>query len=292
MELWHTPTLKLIPVGLDLGSSQTKCVALARKSCFASAINTQRPNQWNGNSGSKGKVSVGDDAISASKVYGSDTVFPIALGRPVDDLGYVELAKHALHKIGLAEHDWDNTCLVMGIPYEAVQKRDEIRDLLKSELHVKKCMVETQARGTLRTMNSMTAVIINIGFGTTEAVIFDQGQVAEGESLHVGVHTILDGLVADRLDVEKISFTDISMYDKYQKESRVHATTVADVIHRWYKEKMLSAKHEYELILSGGGIQNNAIKNALRKTRMQFRIPDNPTYSNAHGHYLRAMMNC
>ena len=99
------------------------------------------------------------------------------------------------------------------------------------------------------------------------------------------------GLNSDGIKICKTSLTDISMYEKYEKESRGHAAAVARSIYRWYQEKMISAKHEYDVMVSGG-ICNPAVRNALKKTGLRFRVPDDPLYSNALGHYMRAQKNC
>ena len=280
--------MTLIPVGLDLGSSQTKSVTILRKNCFASAITTQKANAWNGEIDN---VTVGDEAIKASKRYNADTFFPVSLGRPVDEEGYLKLAKHALSNLGLT-NNVGSVYLVVGLPYETADRRNELRSLFEKELKIHTCRVETQSRGTLRTLNLSTGIVINIGFGTTEAVIFDDGVVSGGDSLHVAVTTILEGLKVDGIKVDKTSFTDIGMYEKYERESKPHATNISDTIHRWYKEKMISAKHDYPVVISGGGIKNAAIRKALEKSGMEFKIPDDPLYSNAQGHFIRAEKNC
>ena len=280
--------MTLIPVGLDLGSSQTKSVTISRRNCFASAITTQKANAWNGEISN---VTVGDEAIKASKRYNADTFFPVSLGRPVDEDGYLKLAKHALSNLGLT-HNVGSVYLVVGLPYETADRRVELKNLFEKELKVNTCRVETQSRGTLRTLGLSTGIVINIGFGTTEAVIFDDGSVVGGDSLHVAVQTILDGLNADGIKIEKTSLTDVSMYTKYERESKVHAVTISDTIHRWYKEKMISAKHDYPVVISGGGIKNDAIRKALEKSGIEFKIPDDPLYSNARGHFMRAEKNC
>ena len=141
-------------------------------------------------------------------------------------------------------------------------------------------------------MGMETGIVINIGYGTTETVIFDDGVVVAGESLKSAVNTILSGLNSDGMDMEKTSLTDVAMYKKYKKESKIYATEIAETIKRWYNEKKILSKHNYDVVISGGGIMNSAMRQALNKMDIEFSVPNDALYSNAQGHFMRAEKNC
>lgn len=299
----------LIPVGLDMGSSGTKAkTTIGRTDYFPSVITTRNANIWNDNDDGSNKsqqqqmqkssernkriVDVGNKAIESGKTYGANTIFPISYGCPVDINGYVLLAEHALKNMGL-EKNISNVCLVVGLPYEAVQQKDIVKNAFESKLKVKKCIVEVQARGTLRSQKLDTGIIFNIGYGTTEAAIFDDSQIVAGNSIPFAVNTIMSGLMSTPgIKIDKTSLTNVVQFGKYEKESRPYASEIADAILRWYTEKMILAKHDYKVVISGGGIMNNAIRQALQKTGIKFDVPKDPLYSNVTGHFMRADALC
>ena len=296
-------TMKLIPVGLDMGSSGVKCLTISRKEYFPSVITTLKSGVWD-DVHSKKNVTLGDDGVKSAKYYNSKCVFPISSGRPIDIAGYMLLAEHALKNIGISNastaapannpkiSDISDVCLVVGLPYNASPQIEQIQSVFNSKLKVAKCIIETQARGTLRSMNLTTGIIFNIGYGTTEAVIFDEGQAVAGNSLRCAVGTILEGLSQTNHTITKSSLTDVAMFKKFEKESRPYAAEIADEINLWYHEKILRAKQKYPVIVSGGGILNGTIHAALKKTDIPFVIPEDPLYSNVTGHFMRAQKNC
>lgn len=297
--------MTLIPVGLDMGSSEIKCMTRDHKVCFPSVITTLKSNVWDDKSSKN--MTIGANAVKTGKAYNAKCVFPIASGRPIDINGYTLLAEHALQNIGIvaenvsapanpqsqnATIDLSQICLVVGLPYDATPQIQNIQAIFNSKLKVGKCIIETQARGTLRSMQLKTGIIFNIGFGTTESVIFDDNRAVEGASLRCAINTILEGLAASDSNIDKTSLTDIGMFDQYEKESAPFAEEIADEINRWYQEKMLRAKHEYPVIISGGGVLNKAVIRELKKTDIKFSIPDEPLYSNVKGHFMRAEAAC
>ena len=240
--------------------------------------------------GGNGDITAGFEAVKAGTSYDAESIFPVSHGRPVDIEGYVLLAQHALKSLGLENRT--DICIVMGLPYDASSQVGEIQGVFEKKLKIAKCIMEPQARGTLRIMKESSAVIYNIGYGTTEATIFDQSRVVEGASLPQAVNTIFNGLRASGADVKRTQMGDRAIYEKYEKESRPFAGRIARAIQNWHADKMVTAKHEYTVIMSGGGIKNPVIEGALRKAGMDFKVPEDPMYSNVMGHFERAVRNC
>lgn len=279
--------MDLVPVGLDLGSSQVKCMGNSKRSCFPSVVTTRGANAWEGG---EGEISAGFQAVKMGAAYNAESVYPVSHGRPVDIDGYVMLAEHGLKTLGLGGRT--DLYIVMGLPYDAKEQREEIQSIFEKKLKIENCQIEPQARGTLRVMKKSTAIVYNIGYGTTEATIFDQSKVSAGGSLPFAINTLFNGLKESGIDVDRRQMGDPAVYEKYERECRPFATKVARAIYNWHTEKMIIAKHDYEVIVAGGGIKNNTVHSALKKTGIEFEVPSDPLYSNVEGHYERAARNC
>lgn len=158
-------------VAIDAGTGFVKCVCAHMRVLFPSIYGTRRLTRWE--DPKEGTIdAVGYEAVKMS-VY-PDTVLVRAVleGRVAEERAFVSIIREALRHLG-CQRDVDSLLIVMGLPYGAALQKQYLEKIVERTLRPKKVYVIPQSIGTLLSEDAMTGIVLSIGQGTTELVLFE-----------------------------------------------------------------------------------------------------------------------
>ncbi|MBI1664012.1 MAG: rod shape-determining protein [Nitrosopumilus sp.] len=275
----------MVSIGLDVGTGFVKCVSDYGSVIFPSLFAYRDMGKWEE---SQGRIeAVGKEAREFSKYPDAVIIRPVSEGRPIDQRGFEALVYEAINRvcrIGLQQNNLDNKydseiSIIVGLPYDARKEKTRLRRIIENKIQLKKCGVVPQVAGTLIDMNKKDAIIMSIGQGTTEIVVFDDQDPIIGVSLPQATDFITQGL-------GEFSYLQASTFTKQNSEIRKNVAKLTDILSNKLFNIMcsLDEKNHYDVVVSGGGIMIPGMKISLqRKLKMEIQVPKIPIMSNAIG---------
>jgi len=280
----------VVSIGLDVGTGFVKCVSDYGHVIFPSLFAYRDMGKWEE---SQGRIeAVGKKAREFSKYPDAVIIRPVSEGRPINQRGFEALVSEAINRvcrIGLQQNNLDNKYnseinIIVGLPYDARKEKTRLRKIIENKIHLKKCGIVPQVAGTLIEMNKKDAIIMSIGQGTTEIVVFDNQDPIIGVSLPQATDFITQGL-------GEFSYLQASTFTKQNSEIRKNVAKLTDILSNKLFNIMssLDEKNHYDVVASGGGIMIPGMKKSLeRKIKMEIQVPKIPIMSNAVGLYKLA----
>ncbi|PJC49806.1 MAG: hypothetical protein CO032_08110 [Nitrosopumilales archaeon CG_4_9_14_0_2_um_filter_34_16] len=280
----------MVSIGLDVGTGFVKCVSDYGHVIFPSLFAYRDMGKWEK---SQGRIeAVGKQAREFSKYPDAVIIRPVSEGRPINQRGFEALVSEAINRvcrIGLQQNNLDNKynseiSIIVGLPYDARKEKTRLRKTIENKIHLKKCGIVPQVAGTLVDMNKKDAIIMSIGQGTTEIVVFDNQDPIIGVSLPQATDFITQGL-------GEFSYLQASTFTKQNSEIRKNVAKLTDILSNKLFNIMssLDEKNHYDVVASGGGIMIPGMKKSLeRKIKMEIQVPKIPIMSNAVGLYKLA----
>ena len=273
-----------------MGTGFVKCVSDYGHVIFPSLFAYRDMGKWEK---SQGRIeAVGKQAREFSKYPDAVIIRPVSEGRPINQRGFEALVSEAINRvcrIGLQQNNLDNKynseiSIIVGLPYDARKEKTRLRKTIENKIHLKKCGIVPQVAGTLIEMNKKDAIIMSIGQGTTEIVVFDNQDPIIGVSLPQATDFITQGL-------GEFSYLQASTFTKQNSEIRKNVAKLTDILSNKLFNIMssLDEKDHYDVVVSGGGIMIPGMKISLqRKLKMEIQVPKIPIMSNAIGLYKLA----
>ena len=261
-------------IAIDAGTGFVKCVSAHMRVLFPSIYGTRKLTRWE--DPKEGIVeAVGYDAVKMS-IY-PDTVLVRAVleGKVADEKAYGAIIKEAARKLG-CEHDLGSILVMAGLPYGAATQKQTLEKLVQRTLRPARVLVIPQSIGTLLAEDAKTGLVMSIGQGTTELVLFEDLKYVEGISIPQACDYLYDGL--DYLEHEN------KTAEKRRQDNQ--ATILANEL-AVFKTRLL---REYVLYVSGGGVLVPGFCEALQKKISCFKVAKDPVYSNAQGLYKLGTM--
>lgn len=257
-------------VAIDTGTGFVKCVSAHMRVCFPSVFGTRRMTRWE--DPKEGTVeAVGYEAVKMS-IY-PDTVLVRAVleGRIAEEKAFVALIREAVRKLG-CERDLGSLLVVMGLPYGAAQQKQYLEKLVERSLKPRQVLVIPQSIGTLLSEDARTGIVLSIGQGTTELVLFEDLKPISGTSIPQACDYLYEDLAY--LEHEK------NNVDK----KRVDALTT--ILANKLAVFQTNLNKEYDIYVSGGGALVEGLYESLQgKVQDSLRMVKDPVYSNARGLY-------
>ena len=275
-------------IGLDIGTGFVKCVSDGTRIKFPSLYAYRYPASWEDK---KGVIeAVGYDAVKLSKYSDAIVIRPVMLGRPVNETAFAELAKKAVelvlqNKDAIGYNDLASSCIAVGLPYEARKYRNDVKRMILKLFGTKNCYVVPQVLGTLVDARLSDAIVISIGHGTTEIVVFRNDMPIKGVSIHNAVNDI-----CSKLGTSKTSYLDDVMFHDIKAKPLVRMLTdgIIDDLNAIRKDL-----HEIQVVVSGGGIMIPGVKEAIISSLgRDVIVPQDPVMSNAVGLFQLASRAC
>jgi len=264
-------------ITIDAGTCFVKCVSSHLLRSFPSIYASRRLTKWE--DPKEGTVeAVGYEAKKMS-IY-PDTVLVRAVleGKIAEEKAFVAIIREAVRELG-CKVDIGSLLVVMGLPYGAALQKQQLEKLVERSLRPRKVLVIPQSIGTLLSEGARTGIVLSIGQGTTELVLFENLKPVTGISIPQACDYLYDGDDLAYLEYEK------NIIDK----KRIDALTSL------LANKLASFKtrlnKEYDIYMSGGGALVPGLCESL-----QAKIPDSiiivkdPVYSNATGLYKLGQM--
>lgn len=301
-------------VGLDIGTNYTKATANGESVIiFPSLVVYGEEKEWS-LKGEERDVYVGEDAAyMAQSMENVEVLRPLHEGRLMHE-SYIELARHALKLLNV-----DNEKIIAtGLPVKSSKKeRTELTAELRNALNCEVLLLP-QPVGTMAFMNLSTGVCIDIGFGTTDAIVLADMEYLKGDTLLVGVDKIYENMEMIIRNKFGISITPEEMAmllsDENYEVGRVRGGKRISVrredIFEEYKENMkswverivnrvnlllegLSISLIDNIVLTGGGAKLPGVFEEFSehfKDLGEIKIPDDPVTANAKGFYKLAKL--
>lgn len=262
-------------VAIDAGTGFVKCVSAHMRVCFPSVFGTRKMTRWE--DPKEGTVeAVGYDAVKMSTYPDTVLVRAVLEGRIAEEKAFAAIIREAVRKLG-CERDLGSLVVVMGLPYGAAQQKQYLEKLVERNLKPRQVLVIPQSIGTLLSEGARTGIVLSIGQGTTELVLFEDLKPVAGMSIPQACDYLYEDLAY--LEHEK------NTVDR----KRVDAlTTILANKLAVFKTKL---NREYDIYLSGGGALVEGLCGSLQaKIPERLRIAKDPIYSNADGLYKLGTM--
>lgn len=258
-------------IAIDAGTGFVKCVSAHLRASFPSIYGTRRLNSWE-SSKEQTTEAVGYEAAKMA-IY-PDTVLVRAVleGRIVQEKAFVALVREAVRELG-CERELGSLLIVIGLPYGAALQKDQLEKIIERSLKPRKILVIPQSIGTLLSEDARTGMVLSIGQGTTELVLFENLKPVAG----VSIPQACDYLYDEELD-----------YIEYEKnkidKKRIDAlTTILANRLAVFKTRL---DRQYEIYVSGGGALIAGLCESLQqKVPDSLKIAKDPVFSNVAGLY-------
>lgn len=259
-------------IAMDAGTGFVKCISSHLRRSFPSIYTSRRLTKWE--DPKEGILeAVGYEAAKMS-IY-PDTVLVRAVleGKIAEEKAFVAIIRKAVRELG-CERDIGSLLIVMGLPYGAALQKQQLEKLVERSLRPKKVLVIPQSIGTLLSEDARTGIVLSIGQGTTELVLFENLKPVTGISIPQACDYLYDGDELAYLEYEK----NIIDKKKIDALTSILANKLASFKTRLNKQ--------YEIYVSGGGTLISGLCESLqRKVSENLRIVKDPVYSNATGLY-------
>ncbi|MHB8602383.1 MAG: ParM/StbA family protein [Nitrosotalea sp.] len=273
-------------IGLDIGTGFVKCVSDKKQIKFPSIYAYRPLAKWEG----KGIAeAVGDEAVKMAEIPNTRVTRPVMLGKPIDEKGFEKLVVKAI-EMSLESNDalgksLEGNCIVVGLPYEAKSHAANIKKMITRLFSPKQCTVVAQVLGTLVDVQLADAVVVSLGHGTSEVVVFKNSSPIKGTSIHHAVSEIITEMGSGK--------TAYVNHEVFAEERAIpYIISLADAL----IDDLNHMRQDVEnlpIVVSGGGILMRGMKEALEsKLGTGIIVPKDPVFSNAIGLYKLAAKTC
>ncbi|MHB8546685.1 MAG: ParM/StbA family protein [Nitrosotalea sp.] len=274
-------------IGLDIGTGFVKCVSDKKQIKFPSIYACRQLAAWEGRGIAE---AVGDEAIKMAEIPNTRVKRPVMLGKPIDEKGFEKLVVRAM-ELSLESNDalgksLENNCIiVVGLPYEAKNHAANIKKMITRLFSPKQCTVVAQVLGTLVDVQLADAVVMSLGHGTSEVVVFKNSSPIKGISIHHAVSEIMTEIGSG-----KTAYVNHEIFT--EERTKPHIISLADAL----IDDLNHIRQDVEnlpIVVSGGGILLPGMKEALEsKLGTGIIVPKDPVFSNAIGLYKLAAKTC
>lgn len=264
-------------IAIDAGTGFVKCVSSHLRRSFPSIYASRRLTRWEDPKEGILEV-VGYEAAKMSIYPDAVLVRAVLEGKIAEEKAFVAIIREAVRELG-CERELASLLIVMGLPYGAALQKQQLEKLVERSLRPRKVLVIPQSIGTLLSEDARTGMVLSIGQGTTELVLFENLKPVTGVSIPQACDYLYDGDDLAYLEYEKNNI------DK----KRIDALTSL------LANKLASFKTRlnkpYEIFVSGGGALVLGLCESLQaKIPDSIRIVKDPVYSNATGLYKLGQM--
>lgn len=261
-------------IAIDAGTGFVKCVSSHMRVYFPSIYASRRLTRWE--DPKEGTVkAVGYEAVKMSTYPDTVLVRAVLEGRIADEKAFVSLVREAVRKLG-CERDLGSLVVVMGLPYGAAQQKQYLERLVGRSLKPRRVTVIPQSIGTLLSEGARTGMVLSIGQGTTEIVLFEDLKPISG----ISIPQACDYLYEDLAYLEHECILD---------KKRIDALTT--ILANRLAVFQAKLNKEYDVYVSGGGVLIEGLCGSLQaKVHDDLRIVKDPIYSNAQGLYKLGKM--
>lgn len=263
-------------VAIDAGTGFVKCVSAYLRRFFPSVYASRRLTRWE--DPKEGTVdAVGYEAVKMS-IY-PDTVLVRAVleGRIAEERAFVSIIREAVRELG-CERDASSLLIVIGLPYGAASQKQQLEKLVERTLKPKRILVIPQSIGTLLAEDARTGIVLSIGQGTTELVLFEDLTPIAG----ISIPQACDFLYEDDL-----------AYLEYEKNNmdKKKIDALTNILANKLAAFKTRLNKDYDIYVSGGGALVPGLYESLQeKIPDGLRIVKDPIYSNAMGLYKLGQM--
>jgi actin-like ATPase involved in cell morphogenesis len=258
-------------IAIDAGTGFVKCVSSHLRRLFPSIYASRRLTRWE--NPKEGTVdAVGYEAVEMS-VY-PDTVLVRAVleGKIAEEKAFVSIIREAVRELG-CERDANSLLIVMGLPYGAASQKQNLEKLVERALKPKRILVISQSIGTLLAEDARTGIVLSIGQGTTEIVLFENLKPIAGISIQQA---------CDFLYEDDLAYLEYEQNNMDRKKINALTTILANKLAA-FKTRL---NKDYDIYVSGGGALVPGLYESLQeKIHNGLRIVKDPVYSNATGLY-------
>ena len=259
-------------IAIDAGTGFVKCISSHLRRSFPSIYASRRLTKWEDPKESTVEA-VGYEAKKMSIYPDTILVRAVLEGKIAEEKAFVAIIREAVRELG-CERDIGSLLIMMGLPYGAALQKQQLEKLVERSLRPRKVLVIPQSIGTLLSEDARTGIVLSIGQGTTELVLFENLKPVTGISIPQACDYLYDGDEFAYIEYEK------NIIDKKK----------IDALTSLLANKMASFKtrlnKEYDIHVSGGGALVPGLCESLQaKIPDSIRIVKDPVYSNATGLY-------
>jgi actin-like ATPase involved in cell morphogenesis len=264
-------------IAIDAGTGFVKCVSSHLRRSFPSIYASRRLTRWE--DPKEGILeAVGYEAKKMSIYPDTILVRAVLEGKIAEEKAFVSIIREAVRELG-CERDIGTLLVVMGLPYGAALQKQQLEKLVERSLRPSKVLVIPQSIGTLLSEDARTGMVLSIGQGTTELVLFENLKPVTGVSIPQACDYLYD--------------SDDLVYIEYEKN--IIDKKKIDALTSILANKLASFKtrlnKEYDIYVSGGGALVPGLCESLQaKISDSLRIVKDPVYSNATGLYKLGQM--
>lgn len=303
-------------ISLDIGSGFVKaCSSEGRRVRFPSLYAYREKEPWEKIS-KKGATTivdgVGFDAIEIAKHPSAVIQRAVREGIPSNKLAFTAVLNEAIKRLNKqqlqsscsslssANNTIHDTVIIIGLPYHAAKEAVRFPIFVEKISGCKRAIVVPQAIGTLVFSKRLSGIVLAIGHGTTELVVFDNMKTILGRSIPQA---------CDFVYLNNNSSYENSNINEFQDDVMIHnnnhslsnpstAKTKQQIINQKRIEMLadiisenisstkanLIGKTDYEIIVSGGGILLPGFRKLLqRKISEPLHLVEDPVFANASG---------
>jgi len=262
-------------IAIDAGTGFVKCISAHMRVSFPSIYGTRSMTRWE--DPKEGTVeSVGYEAVRMSMYPDAVLVRAVLEGRIADEKAFGAIIKEAARQLG-CERDLGSLLVVMGLPYGAASQKQHLERLVERSLKPQRVLVIPQSIGTLLSEDAKTGIVLSIGQGTTELVLFEDLRPISGISIPQACDYLYEDLAY--LEHEKNTID--------RKKIDGLTTILANKL-AVFKTKL---SNEYDVHISGGGVLVEGLYESLKaKVDDNLKLVKDPVYSNAQGLYKLGTM--
>ena len=258
-------------IAIDAGTGFVKCVSAHMRASFPSICGTRRLNSWE-SSKEQTAEAVGYEAVKMTIYPDAVLVRSVLEGRVIQENAFVAVIKQAVRELG-CENELGLLLIVMGLPYGAALQKGQLEKIIERSLKPRKILVIPQSIGTLLSEDVKTGMVLSIGQGTTELVLFEDLKPVAGVSIPQACDYLYDGEL-DYIEYEK---------NKIDRKRIDALTTILANRLAVFKTRL---GRQYEIYVSGGGALILGLCESLQaKVPDNLRIAKDPVFSNAAGLY-------
>lgn len=262
-------------IAIDAGAGFVKCVSAHMRASFPSVYGIRKMTRWE--DPKEGTVeAVGHEAVKMSIYPDAVLVRAVLEGRIAEERAFVAIIREAVQKLG-CEHDIGSLVVMMGLPYGAALQKQYLEKIVERSLKPRRVLVIPQSVGTLLSEDARTGIVLSIGQGTTELVLFEDLKPVAG----IFIPQACDYLYED------LAYLEHEKNSADRKKIDALTTILANKL-AVFKTKL---NREYEIYVSGGGVIIDGLCQSLQaKIHDNLKLVKDPVYSNAQGLYKLGRM--
>ena len=279
----------MISIGLDLGTGFVKCTSDFGKIRFPSLYASKTVTGF-----SSGKQEISEFiGWNATKKIGQKNVVlisPIKKGRPLERYqDYIALLVQAAIKqsfsLNKSISTSDKISLCVGMPFHGKRDVPFLKKSVERLIHPEILSVVPQAFGTLIDVNMKSGLVVNIGQGTTELVVFDNGIPTDGKSILISSSMITE-------EISEFAYLKPSELEKNKTLCEKFSKQLVDSLYNPIMDFVEEYGLQNNIILAGGGILIPGVKQNFLNSLKNYtvKIPTDPSFSNSNGLFKTAKL--